>query len=861
MATSQTGPRPGRSATFGDVLRASDDARLVALLRRRPDLGSPSPSTLLSLAARASSRTSLERVLAGLDAFELHVLEAVLVLDPVSGPVSPADVAHALGLDGPEGVALVGRTLDDLDAAALVWSPEAAEPDATQPAATQPAASAGPARRRPSPGLAEILGPYPAGLGPATGVSTPTTPGAVVPLPDDAPPGAAAILDALTWGPPVGVAPRSDPAARRAVGWLVDHDYLRPTDDRHVVLPREVGLALRGGRTAREVRTTPPVPGLREVPPGTVGAESASAGLEAVRLVARLVTAWQENPPGVLRSGGLGVRDLRRTATTLETDDATAAAVVELAAAAGLVEDDGDDPPSFTATPAAEDWLDDDLGDRWATLARGWWRSRRTPWLVGSRDEKGALRGALDPELWRPWVPRLRASVLDVLATLPGRGPTAGDVVEVLRWRTPRAVPPEQAVAGLLREAALLGVTGAGALSAPGLALLGGSTEDDLAAAFEAVLPAQVDEILLQGDLTGIVPGRPSGALERLVEVAADVESRGAATTVRFTAESVVRALDHGRTADDLLDDLAAHSRTPVPQPLDYLVRDAARRHGRVRVGTASSYVRAEDPALLAGLAEAPGLRHLGLVRLAPTVVAAAVPAAELQAALREHGVVSAVEGPDGRVLVPDGGRRPRAQGGGRVVVGRRRARAAAAGFGPGDHGADGGGTDGGDAQVARYALLVARLRAADRDPGRTGRDERSRRPGRGGAPDGAPDDGAAGAPVNGVRREDGERGAGAGRAASGTRRATSDGGGTTDPAEALGLLREAIADGSSVWLEVVGPAGSPARRLVRPLTLDAGRLRAQDPARDAELTVAVHRIASVAPATPAAAPHGKEDA
>ena len=66
-------------------------------------------------------------------------------------------------------------------------------------------------------------------------------------------------------------------------------------------------------------------PDVREVPRSTVDAESASAGIEVVRLVARLVTAWQEDPPGVLRSGGLGVRDLRRAATTLEVDDATAA--------------------------------------------------------------------------------------------------------------------------------------------------------------------------------------------------------------------------------------------------------------------------------------------------------------------------------------------------------------------------------------------------------------------------------------------------------------------------------------------------------------------------------------------------------
>src|SRR5690606_37888418 len=118
--------------------------------------------------------------------------------------------------------------------------------------------------------------------------------------------------------------------------------------------------------------------------------------------------------------------------------------------------------------------------------------------------------------------------------------------------------------------------------------------------------------------------------------------------------DSVVRALDQGGTGDDLLGRLAAHSRTPVPQPLEYLVRDAARRHGRVRVGTASSYVRAEDPVLLAGLVEAPALRPLGLVLLAPTVLVSAAPAAELQDALREQGIASVVEGPDGRVLVAE---------------------------------------------------------------------------------------------------------------------------------------------------------------------------------------------------------------
>jgi hypothetical protein len=91
------GSPPAR--TFTEWVRSRSDAELVELLRWRPDLGTPSPSTLRSLAARASSRTSLERAVAHADARTLQALEAVLVLadgGPVdAGTVAVADACHA----------------------------------------------------------------------------------------------------------------------------------------------------------------------------------------------------------------------------------------------------------------------------------------------------------------------------------------------------------------------------------------------------------------------------------------------------------------------------------------------------------------------------------------------------------------------------------------------------------------------------------------------------------------------------------------------------------------------------------------------------------------------------------------------
>ncbi|WP_277209323.1 helicase-associated domain-containing protein [Isoptericola croceus] len=780
------------AGSFSEWVRNRSDDELLALLAARPDLGTPAPSTLRSLATRAASRTSLDRALGHLDAGTLQVLESLVALSDGGTPVRPEQVAAALG--APEAGTAVGRVLDGARAAALVWE----EGDGVLP----------------TPGLEDVLGPYPAGLGPVREGGRPAT--------GELPSGAQPILDALAWGPPVGVVPPPGTAARRAVDALVEAGLLLRSDTRHVLLPRDVGLSLRGGRTHRTPDLDPPRPDGREVPATGADAEAATAALETVRQVARLVVAWDDAPPSVLRAGGLGVRDLRRTALLLESDEPTAAFVVELAASAGLVADDGDAPASYVPTVRADLWEDADDAERWATLVTAWTTSRRTPWQVGSRDEKGNLRAPLSPDLHRPWVARLRAQVLDVLAAQPGTALGPDEVMTVLRWRSPRTVPPAAALAGLLREAASLGVTGAGALSSPGHVLaasvLGSSTRpepgDDagtaVASALRDVLPAEVDEVLLQGDLTGIVPGRPSPALARLLDQAADIESRGAATTVRFSTGSVTRALDHGRSGAELLAELAGRSPVPVPQPLEYLVKDTARRHEAVRVGAATSYVRAADPTALAGLTEDPRLSGLGLVRLAPTVLAASVPAAELHDSLRRHGLLSGLEGPDGRPL----GTARRTVRLDRTAWSRRSTPAPVR-----------------DASADARTALVAHLRGTA--PGFAG--SRTDPPTDGAVRNTVPDGGAP-APVDVTD--------GAGPPAAGA----AVGHGAEEPGDAVALLHDALRDGRTVRVEMVGPAGALQRRDLKPLRLEGGRLRALDAVREAELTVAVHRIASVEP-------------
>ncbi|WP_333778991.1 helicase C-terminal domain-containing protein, partial [Streptomyces sp. IBSBF 3136] len=166
------------------------------------------------------------------------------------------------------------------------------------------------------------------------------------------------------------------------------------------------------------------------------------------------------------------------------------------------------------------------------------------------------------------------------------------------------------------------------------------------------LLPEPLDHVLLQADLTAVAPGPLQRPLADVLGVLADVESKGGATVYRFTPASVRRALDAGRTAADVHAFLAAHSRTPVPQPLAYLVDDVARRHGHLRVGAASAYVRCDDDALLNEILADRRAAALGLRRLAPTVLATQSDPATLLEGLRAMGYAPAAESAEGDVLI-----------------------------------------------------------------------------------------------------------------------------------------------------------------------------------------------------------------
>ncbi|MET7749088.1 helicase-associated domain-containing protein [Micromonospora sp. NPDC005367] len=812
------------TTSLADHLRSLPDESLAALLQLRPDLVVPVPADVSALATRAQSRVSVARALDGLDQFTLQILDAArLTRDPADGTTSTeAVLAMATAGARPPAPATVRGAVDRLRALFLLYG----TPEALNVVAS-----------------VDEVSPYPAGLGRPAADLDPRS-AALCADPAKlrrtllaAPPSARAILDRLAAGPPVGSVPPGalqapplgeedqlppDPVNGGAptgspVRWLVEHRLLVPVSAGTVELPREVGLLLRRDTgPLGPLRTSPPAVAATPREPKAVDSAGAGQTMEVVRHTEGLMEQLAAEPAPVLRSGGIGVRDLRRLARTGGLDEPTTALLIEVAYAAGLL---GElELPGVTTSrygadqqvlPAAgyEVWRAASLAQRWEQLARAWLTMTRQVGLVGQRDDRDRPITALSAEAERAGAPAARRAVLGVLADLePAAVPTTDEVLALLDWRSPRrSRGRENAHREVLAEAAQLGVTGLGALTSYGRLLLADVTHADdgtddplglhleadseepstAARALDALLPAPVDHFLMQADLTLVVPGPPEPMLAAELDAVTEPESAGGASVHRVTTASVRRALDAGYTADDLHGLFRRRSRTPVPQSLTYLIDDVARRHGGLRAGSAGAYLRSDDEALLSEVCADRRLESLALRRLAPTVLVSPYQVGRLLGALRDAGYAPVPEDASGAAVLS----RPKTRrAAARVSVATRTLDPLAAPRVP----------------MPRLLGVVEQIRRGDAAA------RAARR---------AP------AAVRGV-----------GRGATGPAP-------TQGHSDALAVLQQAVRDKALVWVGYVDAHGATASRLVKPVSIGAGYLRAEDERTEMLHTFALHRI------------------
>ena len=418
-------------------------------------------------------------------------------------------------------------------------------------------------------------------------------------------------------------------AARRAAGTLladVDADGITT----HPEVQAELMSWPDEGRPGTDAlaRLAPPAPlaAVPRVDPDEVDRRSGESAFASVTAVAALVDELSREPARELSRGGMSLPDARRLSAALAVDLDGVPVLLSIAARAGLVARAGRE---WSPTGSAPEWSALATTERWRALAASW-RDALAPTtreILAERADAEWGPGLVDGVLWR----------------FPGGSAWIGE-----------------RITAFTRDAGLLGITTGDVPSSAGRALLT-SGPDAAAAELAAHLPAEVDRVYLQHDLTVVSPGPLDPSVESRLLAVADVEGRGLAASYRISAGSVARALAAGGSGEGIRAFLSGISLTGIPQPLDYLIDEAVARFGRLRIRPAvlpgapdaRTAVLSDDGALLSTLLVDRDLSSLRLVRVDDvTLASTATPDAV------ERSLVAARLGPvredaEGRPVAP----------------------------------------------------------------------------------------------------------------------------------------------------------------------------------------------------------------
>lgn len=558
-------------STFTDALAALSPDELRDLVRTRPDAFFPTPPSSGALATRLALPGSVALGLRTLTAADLLALERLASAGAELGPVDAGTVS--------------GEALTRLRERAFVYGPDTAVRIAPGTLTGLPAGwrISDQAPTKLEERMAQLDGRQ------------------------------RRVLETLAASGGTGTtraaAPDADPDT--PVAKLIAVGLLVRVDAATVRLPRPVREVLAGHAPRVYPVAEPPA---HDVDQTAVDQEAAGQGLEFVRRTRQLITELLRSPVPLNKDGTVGVRALAALEKTLGFDPSL---VITVGESAGLVgRGDVDDADVLAATHDGLGWLDAPLHEQWAVVLAGWVAS---PWRTDSEHR------LLSTEMHAPDVRHARRTILEA----------EGDTQRLL-FQAPIAASGmrDTLIAAVVSEARATGALAGGSpgaaqgLSSPLLALLAGGAA---AAAARELVPAEVDQVIAQADMTILAPGPLVPESARFLERFAELDSPGLASVWRVTDASVRSALAGGVTSAEIHEWLRVHTIGEVPQGMAFLIDDVARTHGSIRAGTALSYIRSEDPALIAAAAERTGVRVL-----APTVAVSDLPLPRLIASLRD---------------------------------------------------------------------------------------------------------------------------------------------------------------------------------------------------------------------------------
>lgn len=644
------------SGSFGEYLAGLGKEALAGLLRARPDVRvDPVPRGFEQLAQRLSGPDSLAAALRSVDRDAVVVGQAVAALE---SSATVAAVARLLdvpeqAVQGPLG-GLYDRGLAWC-AAGVVHLPErlgmhwSAEIGGGRPAASIARSV-----------LVDDLRAAVEALGVGTaGLSKPALLAELVAVLSDGR-AMAGVVRALPKVARDRIDRLRDGYGENYSGYGAPNDTLSVAGDRMLIaaglvlrvngrweMPTEVGVAAWLAQRESLLTGRPELP-RGEVAASLVLATSQVAISDVLRAVTMLLDQAESSPIVALKKGGVGLRERSRLAGRLAQSGDVVALIIDVAFAAGLL---GRADVGYVPTDQYRGWRAAEPARRWAVLATTWFAMEHAP---TSREAQGDKESP-------PPLPLVSAAGGLRRALL--RAASGGFSVRAAGGSADWFFPVHECAAGELREkvaaavreAELLGVVAADVVSGFGQELV--AIDDDvdvvgeLARRVAGVLVENPGKVILQSDLTAVVSGQLSVAASLVLGAAAVSEARRVAGVWRFSPGSVGAALDAGWTAPQLLGELAALSELPVPQPLEYLITDVARRHGAIRVRGMRSCVVA-DETMVTEILHTSSLAKLQLAQVAPTVLSSPFELDVVLARLRAAGLFPVAEDELGAVIV-----------------------------------------------------------------------------------------------------------------------------------------------------------------------------------------------------------------
>ena len=303
----------------------------------------------------------------------------------------------------------------------------------------------------------------------------------------------------------------------------------------------------------------------RELSAADIDRDASLAIFDVIQALTELIFELEQRYIREVGKRGVGLPDVKRLAAHLSKPNEYAKQVFELAQFANLAEIEGS---RWQLGQRAENWISWSDRERWSHLTETWLS------LLGEEASR------------------------ELLAILPAES-FERRLAEVYPYADSTATNRIKKVAEI---ANLIGLI-ANSQATSWLGLLSSSLLNASERAI-AGLPSAAERVIIQADLTLIAPSPLPTELEISLRRFADTEQIGMASSYRLSALSVSHGLETGLAIEEIRSLLLRLSAKELPQPVDYLLKEAESRFARLKVyatkSGAHSQIVSTDKILLA---------------------------------------------------------------------------------------------------------------------------------------------------------------------------------------------------------------------------------------------------------------------